>query len=71
MRKEEREREMPRQRLAVGEARSAMVFTLVKPRERDALDAVAEGQGQTRSSCIRQAVLRYVECHGDDGSDHN
>ena len=48
-----------------------MVVTLVKPRERDALDAVAEGQGQTRSSCIRQAVLRYVECHGDDGSDHN
>ncbi len=43
-----------------------MLFTLMRPRERDELDAVAAGQGRSRSHVIRQAVLQYTSQHHDD-----
>lgn len=60
---------MARHRFPEGEARSEMLYTLVRPRERDALDAVAAGQGRSRSHVIRQAVLQYTSQHQD--GDHN
>ena len=57
---------MPRHRLPEGEARTETLYTLVRPRERDAVDVVAAEQGRTRSHVVRQAVLQYVQHHDHD-----
>ena len=57
---------MSRQRFPEGEARTEKLFTQMRPAERAALDAVAEGQCRSRSSVIRAAVLQYTRQHQAD-----